>query len=119
MSKPILMARAPFSWPITTKAKPWPPMETYKRDRDAARWFNSSFTTSHSLFHAMAFFLTTGWPPEALDDFVGAIIPKAGWKEDWADAGGFSLVPDETRRKRVHYGPEFSALMHGYWEPKK
>lgn len=117
MRGPILIRPTPGIWGI--KKNKWPPNDSFKRDRDANRWFNSSFTSSSSLFNALAFFLTTGWPVESLDEFVDAIVPKAGWSEDHLTEADQAWPTDYFRRKRPQYGPSFNALMYGYWEPKE
>jgi hypothetical protein len=99
---------------FTTKL--WPPGDPFKPDRDATRWLNSSKTTSDSLHSALSYFLSTGWPTEALDDFLRDIVPKAGWSEDW-EGGPTVRVYAETYRPGMANGPSVSQLFNGYWEP--
>lgn len=96
-----------------TGTRNWPPGEKFKEDRDARVWFNSRYTPSDRLMEACSYFLSQGWPAEALDEFLKDIEPKEGW---------YSVVPTHsipTRRNSRDYGPAVNALMHGYWSPKK
>jgi hypothetical protein len=96
---------------FTTKL--WPPGDSFKPDRDGTRWLNSGKTTSDKLHNALCYFLSTGWPTEALDDFLKDIMPPAGWMEDWTDAP----PAGETYREGARNGPSITQLFNGYWEP--
>ena len=107
---------------VATMATPrrWPPFPAIPEDRPARIWYNSSFTEPHHLINALAYFNCTGWPSEALDDFLDAIRPPVGWAEEWD-------VPLAVKRKQVNkvlwrrhstqYGPAWFDLRNGWWEP--
>jgi len=117
------VSRQPFKIASTPKSifekKPWPPMEVIKRDREANRWFNSRFTTSRSLLQALSYFLTTGWPPASLDDFLLAIMPVSGWDDQQADGPIKMAFTSDNRRERMSYSRDLEALMYGFWQEKK
>lgn len=100
----------------TYKTRSWPPGEPFKPDRDATKWRNSTSTRSDSLFNALCFFLTTGWPTEALDDFLRDIKPKAGWVEEW-EGREPECSKNDLRRTIIQNGPAVSRLFLGHWEP--
>lgn len=92
----------------------WPPKAGHHRCRLANRWFNSSFTEPHHLLPALCFFTTTGWPPSAVHDFIKAIRPAVGWREEWDKPKQRKDYAIEAwRRNAADYGEAFKALMNG------
>jgi hypothetical protein len=77
--------------------------EPFAMDKAALRWFNASYTKHDGLYEALSFFLTTGWGPDCLNQFLAGVRPKQGWFEAGAS------------RKRDDYDNGVSAMLHGYW----
>lgn len=95
----------------------WPPGASHDRCRVANRWYNSSFTEPHHLLPALCFWVTTGWPPESVHDFLAAIRPAVGWEEEWVSHPKLRKNYDHLawRRYRADYGLAYSELMQGSW----
>lgn len=112
---PILVARAMPVWAVEPKA--WPPHEVYKMDTDASRWHQQRDTRSLDLLGACSYFITSGWPVEALDDFLDSIIPTLGWIEEWPEQfHDAHLMLEGAVRDKTRYGRALDALMVGYWK---
>lgn len=103
-------------WAGNRTYKEWPPGEAIKQDRDATRWGNKNVTTSNDLYNACCYFICTGWPVEALEEFLAGIRPPGGWKEDWGDE---KPPREQQHRPRNEYSYQVSAMFYGTWEPKK
>lgn len=76
--------------------------DPFVMDRDASRWFNSSYTKHDRLLWAICFFVTTGWGEDRLEDFIKGIQPPSGWEEDGAV------------RRSGEYSHAVKAMMGGY-----
>ena len=85
----------------------WPPEESFKMDSDASQWQAAGNTQSDDLHRAASFFIRSGWPVEALDEFIAGIVPSGDW---------FTDDPIQGRRERNTYDDCVQALFDGYWE---
>lgn len=100
---------SPFALQVALSYKKWPPEESFPMDRDADRWHCKNFTKSNELMGALSYFIRSGWPIDALDDFVSGIEPVGGW-----------LCQDEMqsiRRNFREYSTAVRDLLTGQWEP--
>lgn len=103
---PILMVKVVTFGPAGRS----PAVDLAKKDANARRFYNKSYTSAGDLLGAVSFWLFCGFPRNSLEDFLTAIVPESGW----ADTEVFD-PSKPMRRYRAWYDGDFINLMAGDW----
>lgn len=81
-----------------------------KKDAYARRFYNKPHVDCDDLMGAVSLWIGCRMPPRSLQDFLAAIEPPSGWRED--------PEYDNTKsrkRTRHEYEPDFGSLLGGFW----